>query len=77
MYQPNNQAEFAKYMQNLLVQAQHNGPQQVIQMLSQRYPQAAQQAQQLMSNGASIQQAAMQVLQQRGIDPSMFMGPKR
>ena len=76
MYRPNNQLEFAKYMQNLLTEAQNKGPQQVIQMLSQQYPQAAQQAQQMINGGASIQQAAMHILQQRGIDPNMFMGKK-
>lgn len=76
MYQQNNQMEFIKYMQGLLVEAQNKGPQQIIQMLSKQYPQAAQQAQQMMSGGASMQEVAMHVLQQRGIDPSMFMGKK-
>lgn len=76
MLQQNNQLEFVKYMQNLLIEAQNKGPQSVIQMLSQQYPQAAQQAQQMISGGASIQQVAMHILQQRGIDPAMFMGKK-
>ena len=76
MYQQNNQMEFIKYMQGLLVEAQNKGPQQIIQMLSKQYPQAVQQAQQMMNGGASIQEAAMHILQQRGIDPAMFMGKK-
>ena len=76
MYRQNNQLEFAKYMQNLLVEAQNKGPQSVVQMLSQQYPQAAQQAQQMINGGASIKEAAMHILQQRGIDPTMFMGKK-
>lgn len=76
MYRQNNSLEFVKYMQNLLAEAQTKGPQSVVQMLSQQYPQAAQQAQQMLNGGVSIQQIAMKILQERGIDPSMFMGKK-
>lgn len=76
MQNPNN-AQFVQYMQSLLAQAQNNGPQQVIQMLSQQYPQAMQQAQQMMNSGTSMKDAAMYVLRQRGIDPSILTGPKR
>lgn len=50
-----------------------NNPQQIMQMLGQRNPQAMQQVQQLMQSGKSPKDLASSMLKQRGIDPEQLM----
>lgn len=73
----NNQADLIRYMQGLITQAQQNGPQYVINMLSQQNPQAARQVQEIMNQGGSFKDAAIKIMQQRGINPNLFMNNKK
>lgn len=50
-----------------------NNPQQIMQMLGQRNPQAMQQVQQLMQSGKNPKDLASSMLKQRGIDPDQLM----
>jgi hypothetical protein len=75
----NQNNNFGAYVNDLLRQAQQQGPDAVMNMLAQRNPRAAQEMNRMLSNGITPQQAAMSVLQQMGINPNMFTGggPKR
>lgn len=75
----NQNNNFGAYVNDLLRQAQQQGPDAVMNMLAQRNPRAAQEMSRMLSNGMTTQQAAMSVLQQMGINPNMFTGggPKR
>lgn len=77
MHNQNN--NFGAYINDLLRQAQQQGPEAVMNMLAQRNPRAAQEMSRMLSNGITPQQAAMSVLQQMGINPNMFTGggPRR
>lgn len=50
-----------------------NNPQQIMQMLGQKNPQAMQQVQQLMQSGKNPRDLAQSMLRQRGIDPDQLM----
>lgn len=66
----------ANMMQNIvqMVQgARNRNPQVVINQLSQKNPQAAEQINQLLQSGKSPQQAAMEIMQQRGLDPQQML----
>ena len=75
----NQNNNFGAYINDLLRQAQQQGPEAVMNMLAQRNPRAAQEMSRMLSNGITPQQAAMSVLQQMGINPNMFTGggPRR
>lgn len=70
----NQNNNFGAYVNDLLRQAQQQGPDAVINMLAQRNPQAAQEMNRMLSNGMTPQQAAMSILQKMGINPNSFMG---
>ena len=50
-----------------------NNPQQIMQMLGQKNPQAMQQVQQLMQSGKSPKDLATSMLRERGINPEELM----
>lgn len=50
-----------------------NNPQQLMQMLGQKNPQAMQQVQQIMQSGKNPKDFAMNLMKQRGINPDEFM----
>lgn len=64
-------------MQNIMqmVQMAKGGgnPQMFINQLAQKNPQAAAQVNELLKNGQNPQQAAMELMQQRGINPQEMM----
>lgn len=65
------------FMQNVMnmVQTARGGgnPQAFINQLAQKNPQAAAQINELLKNGQSPQQAAMGIMQQRGMNPQQMM----
>lgn len=65
------------FMQNVMQMVQSargaGNPQMFINQLAQRNPQVATQINELMKNGQSPQNIAMNIMQQRGMDPKEMM----
>ncbi|MBQ0099175.1 MAG: hypothetical protein KBS91_01340 [Firmicutes bacterium] len=86
MYNRNNIPNYNHNMQSLqnmqqLIQqvnqwaklSKSSNPNAIYQQLAQQNPQVAQQVEQMMKNGGSPKEMALNMLRQNGIDPTMFI----